>query len=175
MIKQVIIFNGFMGVGKTTIAKNIAKKLNYSFIDIDDEIIKVFKLPITEIFEKFGESAFREKETELIKLYTREPTTVISLGGGAFKNKINADTCLNNGIVIHLDLAYEQWKERIPQLINTRPILQNKTNEEIKQLFEDRQKIYQERHLYISINYLTEIEVTKKVIDKLNLYNEKES
>ncbi len=175
MIKQSIIFNGFMGVGKTTIAKNVAKKLNYSFIDIDEEIIKFFNLPITEIFDQFGEATFRKKETELINLFTKQPETVISIGGGAFKNPKNIKNCLNNGIVVHLDLSYEQWAIRIPELIATRPILQNKTNVEIKQLYEERQIIYQERHLHIITDYLTENEVTNKVIDELNLDNKKES
>lgn len=175
MIKQSIIFNGFMGVGKTTIAKNIAEKLTYSFIDIDDKIIKSFNLPITDIFEQFGEATFREKEAKLIKLYTKQLMTVISLGGGAFKNPENMKTCLHNGIVIHLDLSYEQWKKRIPELIATRPILQNKTSTEIKQLFEARQKIYQERDLHVITDYLTENEVTKKIIDKLNLNTKRES
>lgn len=167
MFKQPIIFNGFMGVGKTTIAKNVANKLDYSFIDIDAEIVSFFKLPITEIFKQFGETTFREKETELIKFYALQPLTVISLGGGAFKSTKNADACLNNGIVIHLDLSYPEWKKRIPKLISTRPILQNKTNDEIKQLFDERQQIYQKRHLYVLTDHLTENEVTEKVLEKL--------
>ena len=169
MIKQPIIFNGFMGVGKTTIAKHVANELDFSFIDIDEEIVNFFKLPITEIFKRFGESTFREKEAELIKFYALKPMTVISLGGGAFKSLENADICLNNGIVIHLDLSYEEWIKRIPKLVNTRPILQNKTKDEIKQLFDDRQQIYQKRHLYILTDHLTENEVTNLVINKLNL------
>lgn len=175
MIKRPIIFNGFMGVGKTTIAKKIAKKLDFSFIDIDEEIITFFNLPITEVFKKFGETVFREKETELIKQYATQPRTVLSLGGGAFKNPQNAANCLNNGIVIHLDLSYKEWRLRIPKLIDTRPILQNKTSKEIKQLFEERQIIYQESHLYILTDHLTEKEVTEKVINQIHLYNKKES
>ena len=174
MIKQSIIFNGFMGVGKTTIAKNIANKLNYNFIDIDEEIIKAFSLPITDIFEQFGEASFRKKESELIKHFTQQSLTVISLGGGAFKNIENVKTCLNNGIVIHLDISYEQWKIRIPELIASRPILQNKTYSEIKELYENRQKIYQKRDIHIITDGLTEDEVTKKVIDQLEFIHKKE-
>lgn len=169
MIKRPIIFNGFMGVGKTTIAQKVAKELNFSFIDIDAEIVDFFKLPITEIFKQYGEDTFRKKETELIKYYTQKPMTVISLGGGAFKDSKNASECLNYGIVVHLDLSYSEWKKRIPKLINSRPILQNKTSDEIKQLYDERQQIYQNNHLYISTDHLTEDEVTEEVIRKLNI------
>src|SRR5699024_3368458 len=165
MLKQSIIFNGFMGVGKTTIAKQVAEELNYTFVDIDKEIIKSFNLPITEIFKQFGEKSFRKKkkginnffkkktskcnglicgifrkkETELISFFTKQPVNVIALGGGAFKNPENINTCLKNGLVIHLDPSYEHWKIRMPKLIDTRPILQNKTGIEIKELYDERQ------------------------------------
>ncbi len=170
MDKKTIIFNGFMGVGKTTIAKAIAHKLNYSFVDIDEEIVTSFKLPITEIFSRYGEFAFREKEAELIHHYTKQKSTVISLGGGAFINDINKNICMNNGIVVHLDLSYDEWKKRIPELIDTRPILQNKTHNEIKQLFNERKNLYKNRHLHIITDYLTVDEVTDKVFNALKSY-----
>ncbi len=170
MDKKTIIFNGFMGVGKTTIAKALAHKLNYSFVDIDEEIVTSFNLPITEIFSRYGEFAFREKETELIHHYTQQKSTVISLGGGAFINDINKNICMNNGIVVHLDLSYDEWKKRIPKLIDTRPILQNKTQNEIKQLFNERMNLYKNRHLHIITDDLTVDEVTDKVFNALKSY-----
>lgn len=175
MLKQSIIFNGFMGVGKTTIAKQVAEELNYTFVDIDKEIIKSFNLPITEIFKQFGEKSFRKKETELINFFTKQRVNVVALGGGAFKNPENINTCLNNGVVIHLDLSYEHWKIRMPKLIDTRPILQNKTAIEIKELYNERQVIYQNRDIHIMTDNLTEKEVTEIVINKLKLYQKKES
>lgn len=170
MNKKTIIFNGFMGVGKTTIAKAIAHKLNYSFVDIDEEIVTAYKLPITEIFLRYGEVSFREKEAELINYYTKQRNTVISLGGGAFKSVINKDACMNNGIVVHLDLSYDEWKKRIPELIDTRPILQNKTDHEIKQLFNERENMYKDRHLHINTDYLTIDDVIDKVFNALKVY-----
>ena len=61
-----IVFVGFMGVGKTTIGKKVAKKLYRDFLDIDEEIEKEFGMSTREIFEKFGEKTFREKEKEII-------------------------------------------------------------------------------------------------------------
>ena len=55
-----------MGVGKTTIGRQVAKKLYRDFVDIDEEIEKEFGMPTTEIFEKFGEKTFREREESMI-------------------------------------------------------------------------------------------------------------
>jgi len=63
-----IVFVGFMGVGKTTIGKIVAKKLSRDFIDIDEVIEKEFGMPTTKIFEQFGEKTFREKEKSIIRL-----------------------------------------------------------------------------------------------------------
>src|SRR5690625_2549176 len=79
-----IVFIGFMGVGKTTVAKLVAKKLYRDFIDIDQEIEKEYGMPTTEIFKQLGEQTFREKEKEYVFYYSKQPLKVIALGGGAF-------------------------------------------------------------------------------------------
>ena len=66
-----IVFIGFMGVGKTTIGKLVAKKLYRDFIDIDVELEKEFKMPIPQVFQQLGEKAFREKEKEFRERMTR--------------------------------------------------------------------------------------------------------
>src|SRR5699024_4078876 len=78
-------------------------------------------------------------------------------------------TCLKNGLVIHLDLSYEHWKIRMPKLIDTRPILQNKTGIEIKELYDERQLIYQNRDIQIMTDNITEKEKNKIYIKKLKL------
>ena len=129
-----IVFIGFMGVGKTTIGKLVAEKLCRDFIDTDEEIEKEFAMPATKIFETFGERTFREKEESLIVGLSQQPLKVLSLGGGAFLNENIRKACLKNGFVIFLDLSFENWKERIGLLIDSRPILQNKSLEQIEDL-----------------------------------------
>ena len=81
---------GFMGSGKTTVGKALAKMLNYVFIDTDAEIEKRAGIKISEIFEKLGEAAFRQMESDIIKELARFDNQVISVGGGAVINKENA-------------------------------------------------------------------------------------
>src|SRR5699024_1272 len=139
-----IVFIGFMGVGKTTIAKLVASKLYRDFIDIDEEIEKEFGMPTTDIFNKYGETFFREKEKEYVLHYCKQQLKVITLGGGAFLQDEIKDACLKHSIVIYLDISWEAWKERLHLLIDSRPVLQNKSPDEIKDLFDSRKTIYEQ-------------------------------
>ncbi|HEY2419915.1 MAG TPA: shikimate kinase, partial [Neobacillus sp.] len=73
-----IVFIGFMGVGKSSIGKLVATKLEREFYDVDEEIEKLYKMPVTTIFELKGEKAFRESEKALISKLCRQKGLVIS-------------------------------------------------------------------------------------------------
>lgn len=165
-----IAFIGFMGAGKTSVANLVAEKLNRSIIDIDVEIEKQFNMPTTDIFKKYGEPFFRQKEKEFTLHYGEKPNLVISLGGGAFLQEEIINFCLNHTIVIFLEVSWDAWKKRIPQLVDTRPILQNKSEAEILQLFEERQAIYQKHHIKVVTDGLSVEEVANTVLEKHEQY-----
>src|SRR5690625_165723 len=129
-----IVFIGFMGVGKTTVANLVAKKLYRDFIDIDQEIEKEYNMTTTEIFKTFGEDEFRAKEKEYILNYCKQPLKVISVGGGAFLQEEIKKACLDHSIVFYLDISWKSWKKRLNMLIDSRPVLQNKPLEDIEAL-----------------------------------------
>ena len=81
-----LTLTGMMGVGKTTIGKRLAKKLNYSFIDIDKIIEKQEGESISSIFKNKGEDYFRKLEKQQTLKELKKDKSVISLGGGAFLN-----------------------------------------------------------------------------------------
>ena len=164
-----IVFIGFMGVGKTTIGKLVAEKLCRDFIDADEEIEKEFAMPATKIFETFGEKTFREKEESLIVGLSQQPLKVISLGGGAFLNENIRKACLKNGFVIFLDLSFENWKERIGLLIDSRPILQNKNLEQIEDLYNSRQSAYAHYHSKVVIDEMNPEEISDYIVGTLKL------
>src|SRR5699024_8011147 len=74
--------------------------------------------------------------------YCKQPLKVISLGGGAFMQEDIGDVCLNNAIVFYLDISWDAWKDRIHMLVDSRPVIQNKSLEEIENLFNERKPIY---------------------------------
>lgn len=164
-----IAFIGFMGVGKTTVAKLVASKLYRDFIDIDEEIEKAFQMPTTEIFKQYGEKVFREKEKELILHYSQQPLKVISLGGGAFLQEEVKQACLENCIVFYLDISWDSWKDRLHMLVDSRPILQQKSLADIKELFEERKEIYEEHNSKLTTDKFRAEEVADYIIDSLKL------
>ena len=97
-MKKNLILLGMMAVGKSTIAKIVAKKLSLRFIDTDENIENNNAMKIKDIFEKKGEKFFRaEEEKEVLKCLKRE-NCIIALGGGAFLNKKIRDNILENDI-----------------------------------------------------------------------------
>ena len=95
--KKNVVLLGMMGVGKTTIGKQLSKKLGKNFFDIDQIIEKINNMKINEIFEKKGEKFFRNEEESISLEYLSKKNAIISLGGGAFLNeKIRKKVLLEN-------------------------------------------------------------------------------
>ena len=113
---------GFMGCGKTTIGRRVARAENLEFIDIDAEIVKEQGMKITEIFEKHGEEYFRALEHDMIKRAAKMDNVMISLGGGAVTNPENVQALRECAKIIYLQMSEENIKERLKNN-TTRPLL----------------------------------------------------
>ncbi|WP_400243161.1 shikimate kinase [Niallia sp. JL1B1071] len=164
-----IILIGFMGVGKTTIGNALANKLQRDFVDVDHQLEREYNMSVSEIFHHHGEAFFRNKEKEMIRALSKQTQKVISLGGGAFLQEDIRESCLENGIVIYLDMSFKAWKQRIPFIIDSRPVLQGKSEEEIKNLFNERKAIYVNHHLKVKMDGKELEEIVESVIDSLDL------
>ncbi|MFD2328251.1 shikimate kinase [Cohnella sp. GCM10020058] len=163
-----IVLVGFMGAGKTTVGKLLAAKLSREFIDVDELISTERGMPVTEIFGTLGEAAFRRMEKEYIsELCLQKRDAVLSLGGGAFLQEEIRDLCMANAAVILMGIPWEQWKARLPLIRDTRPILQNKTDEEIKALYDSRQAIYERHHCKVDAGSQTPEAAAQAMIDWL--------
>lgn len=165
-----IVLIGFMGVGKTTIGKLVAKKLYRDFIDVDDELEKINGIPVTEIFNKFGEKHFRQLEKEyIVNACTNFRLKIISLGGGAYLQEEVRKICLSKCLVFFLDLSWDSWKDRIPLIIDNRPVLKNKSLVEIEELFLKRQDAYSIHNSRISTNDTDPETAADQIVESIKL------
>ena len=136
---------GFMGAGKTTIGKELAKALGCAFIDTDDRIEQEQGRKISEIFEKDGEQAFRDMETELLRrLQESKEEFVLSIGGGMPVREENRALLRAIGTVVYLKTSKEEIIRRVSGDTN-RPLLQGGALEEkVTSLMNARESIYTE-------------------------------
>ena len=140
-----------MGSGKTTIGKLLAERLSFLFLDTDELIEKRLNMKITEIFDKKGERFFREMEHEILKEIKDMKNVVVATGGGMVEKEENRKLMKETGTVLYLHLPIKEFMDKIPQLKNTRPLLQQRPWEEIEKLYEKREVIYKKLADY-SIN-----------------------
>ncbi len=135
-----IFLCGFMGCGKSTAGKLAAKKLGLGYEDTDELIVKNEKISIPEIFSLKGEAYFREKEAEIVRSLCGR-NIVAACGGGAMLNPDTAAAAREKGIVIFLNVPFQQCWERIKDDPG-RPIAAASTRQELLELFNKRYDVY---------------------------------
>lgn len=156
---------GFMGVGKTTIGKQIAALNKVIFIDIDSQIEKETSKSIKEIFETDGEIAFRKLETDTIHSINKK--AIIACGGGLPAHNNNIEYLKHKGIVIYLKASTETLIKRLEKNKNKRPLISNLTNEErlefIRKILKEREKTYKQADYTIETDNKTVKEVLREI------------
>ena len=153
-----------MGVGKSTLGKIVAKKLNLKFIDIDLNIEKKWSMKIWEIFKIKGENFFRIEEEKEVLECLKKNKTVLALGGGAFMDKSIRNSVLKNSLSFWLDLNLKAITRRV-KWNKKRPLLNQQNAEEIiKKLYLKRKDIYKLANYKINCNKMTKDEIAKKII-----------
>ena len=159
-----LTLTGMMGVGKSTIGKNLAKKLNYNFIDVDKIIEAKEGQSINSIFKNKSESYFRKIENDITLAELKKRNSVISLGGGAFLNKSIRRSAKNFSISFWLDVPTYELIKRLKKS-RQRPLLFKKNiDETVKKIYFDRKKIYNEADYRIKCNSLKLEEIVNKII-----------
>lgn len=114
---------GFMGAGKTSVGRELARILGRSFVDLDAELCERFGVTIREFFARRGEAAFRSEETEMVRRLTGRDRTVVATGGGTFCNPVNRDLIHSaGGATVFLDVAWPVILGRIPGKNLDRPM-----------------------------------------------------
>ena len=117
---------GFMGAGKTSIGKKLAKKLGFSFIDLDKTIEEKCGKSVSLIFAENGEADFREKEATILRNITNDKTSaVVSLGGGTPCYHRNMELVNSSGISIYIKLSNQSIFNRLKNAKVNRPLIKN--------------------------------------------------
>lgn len=148
-----VYLTGFMGSGKTTIARVLADRLGWDFIDLDSEIEQAEKATIADIFTARGEPEFRRIETDMIRSVMRKiergMPTVVALGGGSFVQPTNAALFENHGISIWLDCPFEILRDRIIEA-DSRPLARDPDS--FRKLYEERRAGYSRANYRVDAN-----------------------
>lgn len=130
-----VVFVGMPGSGKSSIGKAYASLVGRSFLDTD-VFVEQSGMSIPQIFEKYGEDVFRDKETEAIKMLSSMSEKVIATGGGAVKRQKNVEMMRQNGVVVYLKRDLDKLST------DGRPLSQGGA-ERITQLYEERHSLYE--------------------------------
>ena len=162
-LKKNLVFLGMMGSGKSSIGLLVSNKLNLKFSDIDNLIEEQDGISVSEIFKEKGEGYFRNLEEKITLRALRGNSKVISLGGGGFINNRIRKEILDNHISFWLNWHKSVLLKRIKGN-KKRPLAFQSSDQEIKQLIDDRLKIYSKAQFKINCNKLTKTEIVKKII-----------
>ena len=162
-----LILIGFMGVGKSSLGRLLAKKLNLKFFDTDFILEKKTKMKVFEIFNKKGEPYFRNLEKKVVLNLLNKKNSVISLGGGAFNEKIRK-VAQKNCVTIWLNWSAKTLIDRIKKN-NKRPVASNLSNNQLKDLLINRSKIYSKANYKIECENMEKTEIIDKIVHSLKL------
>lgn len=138
-MKQTIVLCGFMGCGKTTVGKRLAQISGREFIDIDQFIEKNADMTVSEIFEKLGESHFRQLEQDAVQSLAPLGNLVVATGGGTLTFPRNTDCFRSHScLIVMIDAPLDELTRRLAG--NTaRPLLNRPDQQEyIQKLYEER-------------------------------------
>ncbi len=160
-----LFFIGFMGCGKSTMARIISEKTGADLVEMDETIEAEAGMSINEIFEKHGEQYFRDLESQLVERIMKKGGAVVSCGGGAILRQENVLNMKKNGRVVYFAASPETIFERV-RFSTNRPLLNGNMNVEyIAQLMGRRLPLYESAaDVTICVDGKTKQQVVKELM-----------
>jgi shikimate kinase len=162
-----LVLVGLMGVGKSTVGRRLAKRLGLSFVDSDAEIEDAAGYSAAEIFERYGESDFRDGERRLVARLVEGDVRVIATGGGAFVDPRTRKLLNERAITVWLDAPVDILAERTSRR-DTRAQLRNSDPKAtLERLSEERRPSYEEAHIHVKSGEGAHKDVVDSIIAQL--------
>jgi len=163
-----LVLVGLMGAGKSSIGRRLATRLGLPFVDADSEIERAAGLSIPEIFDKFGESYFRDGERRVIRRLLAGPRLVLATGGGAFMNDETRDAIRARGVSIWLKAELDTLVRRCAKR-DDRPLLrQGDPRAVLERLMEQRHPVYAQADLTVDSGDGPHELVVEEIVRKLD-------
>ena len=148
-----VILVGFPGSGKSSVGKKLAAKLGCEFVDLDNAFEEEYHVSIPDFFQKYNETAFRSCERKVLLDKLALDNVVLSAGGGTPCFSDNMQLMKNSGVVVYIKMAPASLFDRLSHAKRVRPLVQNKTPEELQQYIDNtlplRETFYQQAHLIV--------------------------
>lgn len=155
---------GFMGAGKSTVAKALARRLDWRVEDVDARIERQEQRDIPAIFRQSGEAYFRALERQALVDLLPDRGVVVATGGGTPVDPANRALMLRDGAVVWLDLPFERVVERIPP-DGRRPLAADRA--EMERLYNQRLVAYQQAHVRVDVSRAAVDDVVDRIVDWL--------
>ena len=167
-----IVVTGFMGSGKTTVARALALRLDLQMIDLDEQILKHAGRSARRIIEEDGEQAFRKVETRVLReILKQNASLVLALGGGAWTLLRNRELITSSGgIGVWLDAPFNLCWQRIAATNDERPLA--RTKQQAFSLYTGRRSAYAYADLHVDVTLdKTADEMAVEIVEALGAQN----
>jgi shikimate kinase len=167
-LNRPIVLVGLMGAGKSTVGRRLARRLGLPFVDSDTAIEDASGFSAAEVFERYGESDFRDGERRLVARLMDGDVRVIATGGGAFVDPRTRELLNEKAITVWLDAPVEVLTERTGRR-DTRPLLRNSDRRgTLERLADERRPSYAEAHIRVTSGDGAHGDVVESIIEALN-------
>lgn len=163
-----IFLIGYMGAGKTTVGKDLAKLMGLSFIDLDCYIEGRYHKTVGQIFAEKGEEAFRDIERRMLHEVAMFEDVLISTGGGAPCFFDNMEFMNEMGTTVYLKVSVEELAKRLEVCKSTRPVLKGRSGDELVAFIAENLKKRTPHYMQASIVFDAEVMLTETDVHKIS-------